>query len=134
MGTLKQCNLQQLFCFINTNYFLSFPDKPLRVPLQDVYKISGIGTVPVGRVETGVMKPGQTLLFAPTTIVSEVKTIEMHHQNLPEAVPGDNIGFNVKNISVKDLKRGYVASDANREPAAGAKNFDAQVIILNHPG
>ena len=109
-------------------------DKPLRVPLQDVYKIGGIGTVPVGRVETGVMKPGEHILFAPTTITSEVRSIEMHHTSIPEAVPGDNIGFNVKNVSVKELKRGYVASDAQKDPASGAASFDAQVIVMNHPG
>jgi elongation factor 1-alpha len=109
-------------------------DKPLRVPLQDVYKISGIGTVPVGRVETGVMLPGQHILFAPSRIETDVKSIEMHHTSIPRAVPGDNIGFNVKNVAVKDLKRGYVACDARASPAAGASSFDAQVIVLNHPG
>jgi len=109
-------------------------EKPLRVPLQDVYKISGIGTVPVGRVESGVMKPGQHVIFAPSTIVSDVKSIEMHHQSIPQAVPGDNIGFNVKNVSVKELRRGMVASDAQKDPAAGALSFQAQVIVMNHPG
>ena len=109
-------------------------ESPLRVPLQDVYKISGIGTVPVGRVESGVMKPGQHILFAPTSITTDVKSIEMHHTQLSQAIPGDNIGFNVKNISVKDLKRGYVACEANKKPAAGALSFDAQVIVMSHPG
>lgn len=109
-------------------------DKPLRVPLQDVYKIGGVGTVPVGRVETGVMKPGMTVLFAPVGVTSEVKSIEMHHVSLPEAIPGDNIGFNVKNVSVKEVKRGFVASDAKNDPAKGCASFNAQVIILNHPG
>jgi elongation factor 1-alpha len=109
-------------------------EKPLRVPLQDVYKISGIGTVPVGRVETGVMTPGQHILFAPSNITSDVKSIEMHHTSIPRAVPGDNIGFNVKNVAVKDLKRGYVASDARKDPASRASSFSAQLIVLNHPG
>lgn len=109
-------------------------DKPLRVPIQDVYKIGGIGTVPVGRVETGVMKPGQHVLFAPSTIVTDVKSIEMHHQSIPKAVPGDNIGFNVKNVAVNDLHRGMVASDSHSSPAAGASSFDAQIIVMNHPG
>jgi elongation factor 1-alpha len=109
-------------------------DKPLRLPLQDVYKIGGIGTVPVGRVETGVIKPGMTIQFAPNGLVTEVKSVEMHHESLPEAVPGDNVGFNVKNVSVKDIKRGYVASDSKNDPALGAANFSAQVIIMNHPG
>merc|ERR1712136_578258 len=109
-------------------------DKPLRLPLQDVYKIGGIGTVPVGRVETGVIKPGMVVNFSPTNLTTEVKSVEMHHESLPEVTPGDNVGFNVKNVSVKDIKRGNVASDSKNKPAAGCSNFAAQVIVLNHPG
>lgn len=109
-------------------------DKPLRLPLQDVYKIGGIGTVPVGRVETGILKPGMVVNFAPTGPTTEVKSVEMHHEALTEAVPGDNVGFNVKNVSVKDLKRGFVASDSKNDPAKEAADFTAQVIVLNHPG
>jgi len=109
-------------------------DKPLRLPLQDVYKIGGIGTVPVGRVETGVIKPGMTVCFGPTGLTTEVKSVEMHHEALKEAVPGDNVGFNCKNISVKDVKRGHVASDNASDPAKGCVSFEAQVIIMSHPG
>ena len=109
-------------------------EKPLRVPLQDVYKIGGIGTVPVGRVETGVMKPGIEAQFAPAGITAEIKSLEMHHEQLDEAYPGDNVGFNVKGVAVKDLKRGDVASDANNEPASNVTSFEAQVIVMNHPG
>ncbi|VDL19735.1 unnamed protein product [Hymenolepis diminuta] len=109
-------------------------DKPLRLPLQDVYKIGGIGTVPVGRVETGIMKPGMIVTFAPAGISTEVKSIEMHHEALTEAVPGDNVGFNVKNISVKDIRRGNVAGDSKNDPPKEAADFTAQVIVLNHPG
>jgi elongation factor 1-alpha len=109
-------------------------DKPLRLPLQDVYKIGGIGTVPVGRVETGVLKPGMVVTFAPSALTTEVKSVEMHHEALPEAVPGDNVGFNVKNVSVKELRRGFVASDSKRDPAKAVASFLSQVIILNHPG
>ena len=109
-------------------------DKPLRLPLQDVYKIGGIGTVPVGRVETGLLKPGMVLTFAPMAITTECKSVEMHHESLDEAEPGDNVGFNVKNLSVKDLRRGYVASDSKNDPAKDTTNFLAQVIVLNHPG
>jgi elongation factor 1-alpha len=109
-------------------------DKPLRVPLQDVYKIGGIGTVPVGRVETGVMKPGMTVVFAPVGLTTEVKSIEMHHEQVAEATPGDNIGFNVKNIAVKDIRRGFVCGDVKNDPPVGCDDFLAQVIILNHPG
>ena len=109
-------------------------DKPLRLPLQDVYKIGGIGTVPVGRVETGVLKPGTVVTFAPAMITTEVKSVEMHHESLAEALPGDNVGFNVKNVSVKDIRRGNVAGDSKNDPPAEAKNFLAQIIIMNHPG
>ncbi|CAL4082260.1 unnamed protein product [Meganyctiphanes norvegica] len=109
-------------------------DKALRLPLQDVYKIGGIGTVPVGRVETGVIKPGTIVCFAPVGLTTEVKSVEMHHEALTEAVPGDNVGFNVKNVSVKDLKRGFVASDSKNDPAKETADFTAQVIVLNHPG
>jgi len=109
-------------------------EKPLRIPLQDVYKIGGIGTVPVGRVETGVLKPGQVITFAPTMITTEVKSVEMHHEALQEATPGDNVGFNVKNVSIKDIRRGNVAGDAKNDPPAECEDFTAQVIILNHPG
>ncbi|CAF1407098.1 unnamed protein product [Adineta ricciae] len=109
-------------------------DKPLRLPLQDVYKIGGIGTVPVGRVETGILKPNMVVSFAPSTLQTEVKSIEMHHEALEEALPGDNVGFNVKGLSVKELRRGFVASDVKNDPAQETANFTAQVIVLNHPG
>jgi elongation factor 1-alpha len=109
-------------------------EKPLRVPLQDVYKIGGIGTVPVGRVETGILKPGMVVTFAPANLTTEVKSVEMHHEALTEAVPGDNVGFNVKNVSVKDIRRGMVCGDSKNDPPFGAESFTAQVIILNHPG
>jgi len=109
-------------------------DKPLRVPLQDVYKIGGIGTVPVGRVETGILKPGMVVTFAPVNITTEVKSVEMHHEALQQALPGDNVGFNVKNVSVKDIRRGNVCGDSKNNPPNETESFNAQVIILNHPG
>jgi len=109
-------------------------DKPLRLPLQDVYKIGGIGTVPVGRVETGIIKPGMVVTFAPVNLTTEVKSVEMHHESLPEAGPGDNVGFNVKNVAVKDLRRGYVAGDSKNNPPKATAEFTAQVIVMNHPG
>jgi elongation factor 1-alpha len=109
-------------------------EKPLRLPLQDVYKIGGIGTVPVGRVETGIMKPGDTVTFAPSDVTTEVKSIEMHHEQLTEAAPGDNVGFNIKNVAVKDIRRGNVCSNAKNDPARQCESFEAQVIVLNHPG
>jgi len=108
-------------------------EKPLRLPLQDVYKIGGIGTVPVGRVETGVLKPGMTVVFAPVQISTEVKSVEMHHESLDQAVPGDNVGFNIKNVSVKDIRRGFVTGDTKSDPPFPTATFDAQVIVLDHP-
>jgi len=109
-------------------------EKPLRLPLQDVYKIGGIGTVPVGRVETGIIKPGTVVTFSPAQITTEVKSVEMHHESLTQAEPGDNVGFNVKNVSVKDIKRGMVAGDSKNDAPKETKNFLAQTIIMNHPG
>ncbi|KAL6941860.1 translation elongation factor EF-1 alpha [Hanseniaspora vineae] len=109
-------------------------DKPLRLPLQDVYKIGGIGTVPVGRVETGVIKPGMVVTFAPAGVTTEVKSVEMHHEQLTEGLPGDNVGFNVKNVSVKEIRRGNVCGDSKNDPPQNSISFNAQVIILNHPG
>jgi len=108
-------------------------EKPLRLPLQDVYKIGGIGTVPVGRVETGILKGGMVVTFAPAGVTTEVKSVEMHHEVLEQAVPGDNVGFNVKNVSVKDIKRGMVCGDSKNDPPLGVASFEAQVIILDHP-
>ena len=109
-------------------------DKPLRLPLIDVYKIGGIGTVPVGRVETGKLKAGMVVKFTPSAKTSEVKSVEMHHETVPEAVPGDSVGFNIKGITVKDIKRGYVTSDTKNDPALETESFKAQIIVLNHPG
>merc|ERR1711894_304852 len=109
-------------------------DKPLRLPLQDVYKLGGIGTVPVGRVETGSIRAGMVVTFGPMNTTTEVKSVAMHHEQVEEALPGDNVGFNVKNLSVKDIKRGYVCSDSKNDPAKDTENFTAQVIVLNQPG
>ncbi|HIJ98796.1 TPA: translation elongation factor EF-1 subunit alpha, partial [archaeon] len=107
-------------------------DKPLRVPIQDVYTITGIGTVPVGRVETGVMKVNQTVVFEPAGVRGQVKTLEMHHEQMPEARPGDNIGFSVRGIDKNAIKRGDVLGDPQNPPTV-AKEFTAQIIVLQHP-
>jgi len=108
-------------------------EKPLRLPLQDVYKIQGIGTVPVGRVETGTLKKSVVACFGPMGVMEEVKSVEMHHEAVDEAIPGDNVGFNVR-CPVNVLKRGYVASDSKNDPCCDTEMFLAQVIVLNHPG
>lgn len=107
-------------------------DKPLRLPVQDVYTITGIGTVPVGRVETGVLKAGDTVVFEPSGASGEVKTIEMHHEQVTKAEPGDNVGFSVRGVNKADIKRGDVVGLASKPPTV-AKDFTAQIIVLQHP-
>lgn len=107
-------------------------DKPLRLPIQDVYSISGFGTVPVGRVETGVMKPGDQIIIMPSGVKTEVKSIEMHHQQLQKAEPGDNVGFNIKGVDKKDIKRGDVVGPASNPPSV-VEEFTAQMVVINHP-
>jgi elongation factor 1-alpha len=107
-------------------------DKALRLPLQDVYKIQGIGIVPVGRVETGILKPGMVVMFAPVGLTAECKSVEMHHESMPQACPGDNVGFNIKGLSVKQINRGNVASNSKDKPAQPVRRFLAQVIVLKH--
>ena len=109
---------------------------PLRMPLQDVYEITGIGTVPVGKIVSGVMKVGQKVLILPgrtgTGVPGEVKTIEMHHEQIPSAEPGDNVGINIRGIGKKDIARGDVVCDAAK-PATLAEEFVAQIAVISHP-
>ena len=107
-------------------------DKPLRIPIQDVYTITGVGTVPVGRVETGIMKVGSTVVIAPGGATAEVKSIETHHTAIQQAQAGDNIGFNLRGISKDDIARGNVLGSTNGPPTV-AKEFIARIIIVNHP-
>ena len=107
-------------------------DKPLRIPIQNVYTIPGVGTVPVGRVETGVLKVGDKVVFMPPGVVGEVRSIEMHHQPIQQAEPGDNIGFNVRGISKRDIKRGDVAGHPDNPPTV-AEEFTARIFIIWHP-
>jgi elongation factor 1-alpha len=106
---------------------------PLRVPIQDVYSITGVGTVPVGRVETGIMKKGEDVIFEPAGASGEVKSIEMHHEMFDQAEPGDNVGFNVRGVGKNDIRRGDVAGHIKDAPTV-AKEFDAQIVVLQHPG
>ncbi len=109
---------------------------PMRMPLQDVYEITGIGTVPVGKIETGIMKVGQKVKIVPgrtgTGIEGEVKTIEMHHESLPEAQAGDNVGINVRGVGKKDMARGDIICDATH-PVPVVEEFIAQIAVINHP-
>ena len=107
-------------------------DKPLRIPIQDVYSITGVGTVPVGRVETGRMKVGDKVIIMPSGIIAEVKSIETHHIPLKEAVAGDNIGFNLRGVDKRDIKRGNVVGKPENPPSV-AKEFIAQIIVVYHP-
>jgi len=107
-------------------------EKPLRLPVQDVYSITGVGTVPVGKVETGVLKVNDKIIFEPSGVVGEVKSIEIHHQSIPEAKPGDNVGFNVRGVAKEQIKRGDVVGHPDNPPTV-AKEFTAQIIVLQHP-
>ncbi len=107
-------------------------DKPLRIPIQNVYTIPGVGTVPVGRVETGVLRVGDRIVFMPPGVVGEVRSIEMHHQPIQQAEPGDNIGFNVRGVSKKDIKRGDVAGHVDKPPTV-AEEFTARIFVIWHP-
>ena len=107
-------------------------DAPLRLPIQDVYTISGIGTVPVGRIETGTMEPGNNVSFQPSDVGGEVKTVEMHHEEVPRAGPGDNVGFNVRGIGKDDIRRGDVCGPAD-DPPSVAETFQAQLVVMQHP-
>ncbi|MEM0378488.1 MAG: translation elongation factor EF-1 subunit alpha [Thermosphaera sp.] len=107
-------------------------DKPLRIPIQDVYAISGVGTVPVGRVETGVLKVGDKLIFNPPGVIGEVRSIETHHTKIEKAEPGDNIGFNVRGVERKDIKRGDVAGHPTNPPLV-ADEFTARIFVIWHP-
>ncbi|WP_048151540.1 translation elongation factor EF-1 subunit alpha [Methanolacinia paynteri] len=107
-------------------------DLPFRLPIQDVYSISGIGTVPVGRIETGIMKKGMKVSFMPANKAGEVKSIEMHHEEIPEAKPGDNVGFNVRGIGKNDIRRGDVCGPEEKPPSV-AEEFTAQIVVLQHP-
>ncbi|KSW11645.1 elongation factor 1-alpha [Pyrodictium occultum] len=107
-------------------------DKPLRIPIQNVYTIPGVGTVPVGRVETGVLKVGDKVVFMPPGVVGEVRSIEMHHQPIQQAEPGDNIGFNVRGVSKKDIRRGDVAGHPDNPPTV-AEEFTARIFVIWHP-
>jgi elongation factor 1-alpha len=111
-------------------------DLPLRMPLQDVYEITGIGTVPVGKIETGVMKIGQKVIILPGRsgkgVSGEVRSVEMHHEQLPQAEAGDNVGVNIRGIGKKDVARGDVVCDA-AQPATIAEEFVAQVAVISHP-
>ena len=106
--------------------------KPLRVPIQDVYTITGVGTVPVGRVETGKMKAGDKIVIMPSGAPGEIKSIETHHTEMPSAEAGDNIGFNLRGVEKKDIKRGDVMGTPDAPPKV-AKEFRAQIIIIHHP-
>jgi len=107
-------------------------NKPLRVPIQDVFSITGVGTVPIGRVETGTLKLGDVVVFEPAGAKGEVRSIEMHHQQVQSAVPGDNIGFNVRGITKDQLKRGDVMGHTDKPPAV-TMEFTAKMVVLAIP-
>ena len=107
-------------------------DRPLRIPVQEVYSIRGVGTTPVGKVETGELKPGDDIIFMPSEQQGKVNSIETHYTKIDKASPGDNIGFNVKGIPRDKLRRGEVASHVN-DPCRVANAFRGRIFIINHP-
>lgn len=107
-------------------------DKPLRLPVQDVFTITGVGSVPVGKIETGKLEVGKHVVFMPSGAKGEVKDIEMHHQKMKEALPGDNVGFSVRGVGKNDIHKGDVVGPADNPPKV-VKEFTAQVIIIQHP-
>ncbi len=107
-------------------------DKPLRIPIQDVHSVTGVGTVPIGRIETGVLRKGNKVVFNPPNVTGEVKSIEMHHEEIERAEPGDNVGFNVRGVSKDEIRRGDVAGDPENPPSV-IKEFTGKVIILESP-
>ncbi|MEM4598845.1 MAG: translation elongation factor EF-1 subunit alpha [Candidatus Diapherotrites archaeon] len=132
-GALDWWNGPQLIDILDSLEAPPLPtDKPLRIPVQDVYTIKGIGTVPVGKVETGILKPNDKVIVMPGGKVGDVKSIEMHHQALPQAVPGDNIGFNIRGLGKEDIKKGDVVGHTTNPPTV-AEEFIAQIVVLNHP-
>ncbi|MEK6845958.1 MAG: EF-Tu/IF-2/RF-3 family GTPase, partial [Nanoarchaeota archaeon] len=127
-------------CLLDAINKFDVPNKPvnlpLRLPLQDVYNITGIGVVPVGRIETGIMKVNDKIIFVPGRegkgVLAEVKSIEMHHESISQAEPGDNVGFSAKGVAKKDIQRGDVVGHSTNPPSV-ATEFTAQIVILNHP-
>jgi elongation factor 1-alpha len=107
-------------------------DKPLRLPVQEIYTIRGVGTTPVGKVETGTLKVGDDIVFMPSGEKGKVNSIETHYTRLEKAGPGDNIGFNVKGVDRDKVKRGEVASH-NNTPCKVAKAFKGRIFIIHHP-
>jgi len=107
-------------------------DKPLRMPIQDVFTVTGAGTVVVGRVETGVLKAGDKVVVVPPAKVGDVRSIETHHMKLEQAQPGDNVGVNVRGIGKEDVKRGDVLGRADNIPTV-AEEIVARIVVLWHP-
>jgi len=107
-------------------------EKPLRMPIQDVFTITGVGTVVVGRVETGVLKPGDRIVIMPPAKVGDVRSIETHHLKIDEAKPGDNVGVNVRGISKEDVRRGDVMGHVTNPPTV-VEEMVARIIVLWHP-
>jgi len=111
-------------------------DLPLRMPIQDVYTITGVGTVPVGKIETGIIRPNQKVIILPAKtgkgVLGEVKTVEMHHEALKEGIAGDNVGINIRGVGKQDIARGDVIACIDNPPTI-AEEFTAQIAVINHP-
>jgi len=126
-----------LLDFLNAFEIMDKPTGlPLRVPIQDVYAIKGIGLVPVGRVETGILRPNTKICAVPakngTGMLGEIKDVEMHHEKVSEAPPGFNVGFSVKGYNKGDIAKGDVIGPVDNAPTL-ATEFTGQIFVLNHP-
>merc|ERR1719311_1821875 len=129
-----------LDCF---NNFFRVPQRPssapMRMPISGIYKIKGVGDVLAGRVEQGIVKPNEEVIFLPThtaanACAGKVFQIEMHHKAVPEAKPGDNVGMNVKNLEKNNMPHsGDVMIYKKDTSLSPVKSFDAQVQILDIP-
>lgn len=110
-------------------------NKPLRLPIQDSYMIKGTGVVPVGRVETGILKTGDKIIIMPTGFEGEIRSIEMHHEEIPQAEPGDNVGFSIRGISLKDAGRGDCLGHPDNPPTVVTPDgkWTGQIIVIWHP-
>lgn len=138
MGWYKGLTLLEALDAVNVPQLpmgaMAMDKRPLRLPLRGEYKIGGVGTVSVGCVQGGVLKPGMKVTFAPTNLGGEVRSVELHHESVQMALPRDSVGLNTRGVAVKDLNRGYVVSNSNLYPAQEAASFEAHVRICDQLG
>jgi len=112
---------------------------PMRMPISGIYKIKGVGDVLAGRVEQGIVKPGEEVVFLPTHTASnpctgKVFTVEMHHTRAEQAKPGDNVGLNIKRLDKQNMPRSGDVMVYKKDTTLGqTKEFNAQIQVLDIP-